>query len=184
MKVAGLEKIDGERASRRKKRVARKQRRCNNCGMNDYDRIAAVIRHLDDHHREQPDLARLAGVVGLTQYHFHRLFRSWAGITPKDFLQCLTLAHVRSLLRDGDSVLDASIEAGLSGPGRLHDLCVSLEAASPGEIKARGEGLRICYGFAASPFGECLIAETSRGICHLAFVDDGPERSVARLAAQ
>jgi AraC family transcriptional regulator of adaptative response/methylated-DNA-[protein]-cysteine methyltransferase len=152
--------------------------------MNDYDRIAAVIRHLDDHHREQPDLACLAGVVGLTQYHFHRLFRSWAGITPKDFLQCLTLAHVRSLLRDGDSVLDASIEAGLSGPGRLHDLCVGLEAASPGEIKARGEGLRICYGFAASPFGECLIAETSRGICHLAFVDDGPEQSVARLAAQ
>ena len=152
--------------------------------MDDYDRIAAVIRYLDEHHREQPDLARLAEVAGLTPYHFHRLFRSWAGITPKDFLQCLTLAHAKSLLRDGDSVLGASIEAGLSGPGRLHDLCVGLEAASPGEIKAAGDGLRISYGFAASPFGECLIGEAARGICHLAFVDSSPEQSVARLSAQ
>ncbi len=152
--------------------------------MNDYDRIGAVIRYLDEHHREQPDLACLAGVAGLTQYHFHRLFRSWAGITPKDFLQCLTLEHVKSLLRNGDSVLNASIDAGLSGPGRLHDLCVSLEAASPGEMKARGEGLRITYGFAASPFGECLIAETARGICHLAFVDGETEHGLAQLRAQ
>jgi AraC family transcriptional regulator, regulatory protein of adaptative response / methylated-DNA-[protein]-cysteine methyltransferase len=153
--------------------------------MNDYDRIGAVIRYLDEHHREQPDLACLAGVAGLTQYHFHRLFRSWAGITPKDFLQCLTFEHVKSLLRNGDSVLDASIDAGLSGPGRLHDLCVSLEAASPGEMKAQGEGLRITYGFAASPFGECLIAETARGICHLAFVDgETAEPGLARLRAQ
>ena len=152
--------------------------------MNDYDRIATVIRYLDEHHRDQPDLAGLAEVAGLTQYHFHRLFRSWAGITPKDFLQCLTLAHVKSLLRDGDSVLGASIDAGLSGPGRLHDLCVTLEAASPGEMKARGEGLGITYGFAESPFGECLVAETLRGICHLAFVDGTPDKSVAGLRAQ
>ena len=152
--------------------------------MNDYDRIAAVIRYLDEHHRDQPDLADLAEVAGLTQYHFHRLFRSWASITPKDFLQCLTLEHVKSLLRNGDSVLGASIDAGLSGPGRLHDLCVGLEAASPGEIKARGDGLRIVYGFAASPFGECLVGETARGVCHLSFVDGDPERSIARLRAQ
>jgi AraC family transcriptional regulator of adaptative response/methylated-DNA-[protein]-cysteine methyltransferase len=164
--------------------VARALPRCQNIAVNDYDRIAAVIRYLDEHHHEQPDLARIAAVAGLTQYHFHRLFRSWAGITPKDFLQCVTLAHVKSLLRDGDSVLDASIEVGLSGPGRLHDLCISLEAASPGEIKARGDGLRISYGFAASPFGECLIAETARGICHLAFVDGRAEECVARLTAQ
>ena len=152
--------------------------------MNDYERIAKVIRYLDDHQQEQPDLASLAAVAGLTQYHFHRLFKSWVGVTPKDFLQCLTLAHVKSLLRDGDSVLDASIAAGLSGPGRLHDLCVTLEAASPGEIKARGEGLGIVYGIAASPFGECLIAESPRGICQLSFIDDGAEESATRVRSQ
>ena len=153
--------------------------------MNDYDRIAAVIRHLDEHHREQPDLAGLAEVAGLTQYHFHRLFRAWAGVTPKDFLQCLTLTHVKSLLQRGESILDASLDAGLSGPGRLHDLCVSLEAATPGEMKALGEGLDVTYGFAASPFGRCLVGETSRGVCHLAFVDGGmTEDALARLMAQ
>jgi AraC family transcriptional regulator of adaptative response/methylated-DNA-[protein]-cysteine methyltransferase len=152
--------------------------------MKDYERVAMVIRYLDTHHREQPDLTRLAAVAGLTPSHFHRLFRTWAGVTPKNFLQCLTLAHVKSLLRNGDSVLDASIEAGLSSPGRLHDLCVSLEAASPGEMKARGEGLSVRYGFAESPFGDCLIAETARGVCHLSFVDGRPEESVARLKAQ
>lgn len=141
--------------------------------MNDYDRIAAVIRYLDEHHREQPDLARLAAVVGISPYHFHRLFRAWAGITAKDFLQCLTLSHVRSLLRDGESVLNASLNAGLSGPGRLHDLCVSLEAVSPGELKAGGRDLSITYGYASSPFGECLVGETARGVCHLSFVEAG-----------
>jgi AraC family transcriptional regulator of adaptative response/methylated-DNA-[protein]-cysteine methyltransferase len=152
--------------------------------MNDYERIETVIRYLDERHCDQPDLTQLARVAGLTPYRFHRLFRSWAGITPKDFLQCLTLEHVRSLLRQGDSVFDVSMEAGLSGPGRLHDLCVTLEAASPGEMKAGGEGLTITYGFAESPFGECLIAETSRGICHLTFVDRGRERALAGLRAQ
>lgn len=101
--------------------------------MNDYERIALVIRYLDEHHIEQPDLATLAEVTGLSSFYFHRLFHAWAGITPKDFLQCITLAHAKELLREGESVLDAALEAGLSSPCRLHDLCVSLESASPGD---------------------------------------------------
>jgi AraC family transcriptional regulator of adaptative response/methylated-DNA-[protein]-cysteine methyltransferase len=143
--------------------------------MDDYQRIAAVIRYLDESHTAQPDLAGLAQQVGLSPFHFHRLFSTWAAITPKDFLQCLTLAHAKELLRRGESVMDAALTAGLSGPGRLHDLCVNLEAASPGELKSGGEGWTIIAGLAASPFGRCLVAESPRGICRLAFVesDDG-----------
>jgi AraC family transcriptional regulator of adaptative response/methylated-DNA-[protein]-cysteine methyltransferase len=139
--------------------------------MNDYERVATVIRFLDRHHTDQPDLNQLAGAAGLSPFHFHRLFSAWAGVTPKDFLQCLTLEHVKQLLRDGDNVFDAALTAGLSGPGRLHDLCVTLEAASPGEMKNGGAGMQIDYGFAATAFGEALIAETKRGICHLSFAD-------------
>ena len=138
--------------------------------MNDYERIAQVIRFLDARHVEQPDLTTLAGRAGLSQFHFHRLFATWAGVTPKDFLQCLTLAHAKELLREGESILDVALESGLSGPGRLHDLCVNLEAASPGELKSGGAGWTISFGFADSPFGKCLIAESPRGICHLSFV--------------
>lgn len=140
--------------------------------MNDYERIACVIRYLDKHHTEQPDLNVLARQAGLSPFHFHRLFSNWAGVTPKDFLQCLTLAHVKESLQNGVSVLDSAMEAGLSGPGRLHDLCVNLEAASPGEVKSGGADWTITAGFAKSPFGKCLIAESPRGICHLSFVDD------------
>ena len=139
--------------------------------MSDYQRIADVIRYLDQNHTKQPSLESLAAHVGLSPHHFHRLFSRWAGVTPKDFLQCLTLAHAKSSLRSGASVLDTSLDVGLSGPGRLHDLCVSLEAASPGEVKARGTGWKITAGFADSPFGICLAAESPRGICHLSFVD-------------
>ena len=138
--------------------------------MNDYERIATVIRFLDRRHIDQPDLNQLAAGVGLSPFHFHRLFSAWAGVTPKDFLQCLTLEHVKKLLLDGHNVFDAALGAGLSGPGRLHDLCVTLEAASPGEMKNLGAGMQIDYGFAETPFGEALIAETKRGICHLSFV--------------
>ena len=147
--------------------------------MNDYERVANVIRFLDRHHTEQPDLHQLASAAGLSPFHFHRLFSAWAGVTPKDFLQCLTLEHVKHLLRNGDNVFDAALNAGLSGPGRLHDLCVTLEAASPGEMKNGGAGMQIEYGFAETPFGQALIAETKRGICHLSFVD-GPGRNSAR----
>lgn len=139
--------------------------------MSDYQRIASVIQYLDEHHPEQPDLSTLARHVGLSSYHFHRLFSRWAGITPKDFLQRLTLSHARTLLLNGDSVLAAALEAGLSGPSRLHDLCVSLEAASPGELKTGGAGWTIRAGFADSLFGTCLLAEGPRGICHLSFVE-------------
>jgi AraC family transcriptional regulator of adaptative response/methylated-DNA-[protein]-cysteine methyltransferase len=147
--------------------------------MNDYERVASVIRFLDQHHTEQPDLSALADAAGLSPFHFHRLFSTWAGVTPKNFLQCLTLEHVKQLLRDGDNVFDAAINAGLSGPGRLHDLCVTLEAASPGEMKTGGAGIQIDFGFAETPFGQALIAESKRGICYLSFVN-GNGRTAAR----
>jgi AraC family transcriptional regulator of adaptative response/methylated-DNA-[protein]-cysteine methyltransferase len=140
--------------------------------MSHYERIAQIIRFLDERHVEQPDLTTLAGRAGLSQFHFHRLFSTWAGVTPKDFLQCLTLAHAKALLRDGKNVMDVALESGLSGSGRLHDLCVNLQAASPGELKSGGAGWTISFGFADSPFGRCLIAESPRGICHLSFVEN------------
>src|SRR5438128_7781964 len=149
--------------------------------MNDYERIATVIRYLDRHHANQPDLNALAQCVGLSPFHFHRLFSNWAGVTPKDFLQCLTLEHVKTLLREGDTVLGAALNAGLSGPGRLHDLCVTLEAASPGEMKSGGAGLQIDYAFTDTTFGEALIAETRRGICHLSFLDVGGRNAAREL---
>jgi AraC family transcriptional regulator, regulatory protein of adaptative response / methylated-DNA-[protein]-cysteine methyltransferase len=152
--------------------------------MNHYEQIARVIRYLDTHYAEQPDLATLAEVTGLSPAHFHRLFSSWAGVTPKDFLQCLTLSHAKELLQGGTSVLATSLQSGLSGPGRLHDLCVSLEAASPGELKSGGTEWLITGGFGLSPFGMCLIAEGPRGICHVAFLDAGAEKEAwAELVA-
>lgn len=139
------------------------------CGVDDYSRIAILIRFLEANQQEQPDLATLADIAGLSQSHLHRLFRRWASITPKDFLQCLTVAHARRLLAKNHSVLDTALEVGLSGPGRLHDLCVHLEAASPGEIKSGGAGWMIRAGFAATHFGRALLADTPRGVCHLAF---------------
>ena len=147
--------------------------------MNDYERVANVIRFLDRHHTDQPDLNALANAVELSPFHFHRLFSTWAGVTPKDFLQCLTLEHVKQLLRDDYNVFDTAIHAGLSGPGRLHDLCVTLEAASPGEMKTGGADIQVDFGFAETPFGEALIGETKRGVCHLTFVD-GEGRTAAR----
>jgi AraC family transcriptional regulator of adaptative response/methylated-DNA-[protein]-cysteine methyltransferase len=139
--------------------------------MSDYERIARIIQYLQEHYNDQPSLAALARQAGLSPSHFHRLFTRWAGITPKDFLQLLTLSHVKRLLREGESVLHAALDGGLSGPGRLHDLCVTLEAASPGELKSGGADWVVRAGFAESPFGTCLIGEGPRGICHLSFVE-------------
>lgn len=139
--------------------------------MNDYSRVEQVIRHLDEHHLAQPSLSDLASACGLSTSHFHRLFRRWAGATPKDFLQCLTVEHAKRRLRESASVLDAALDSGLSGPGRLHDLLVTIEAATPGEIKTGGHGMTIGWGAAASPFGTCTLGWNSRGLCHLAFHD-------------
>ena len=147
--------------------------------MNDYERIARVIRYIDVHKAEQPSLEVLAREAGLSAFHFHRLFSAWVGVTPKDFLQCLSIAHAQALLREGRTVLDAALEAGLSGPGRLHDLAVSLEAATPGEIKSGGEGWTLVAGFAETPFGECLIAQSPRGICHVSFIEQAIHRGDA-----
>jgi len=139
--------------------------------MNDFARIATVIRYLDENHAGQPGLADLAANLGLSESHFHRLFHRWAGVTPKDFLQCLTVEHAKRRLRESTSVLEAALEAGLSGPGRLHDLLVTIEAASPGEFKSGGLGLEIEWGVAQSPFGRCSLGWNERGICHLTFSD-------------
>jgi AraC family transcriptional regulator of adaptative response/methylated-DNA-[protein]-cysteine methyltransferase len=145
--------------------------------MNDYERIARVIRYLDEHRLEQPCLADIAQHAGLSAFHFHRLFSAWAGVTPKEFLQCLTARHVRKALLSGRSILETALDAGLSGPGRLHDLCLIMEAATPGEVKSGGAGWKITAGFAECPFGICLVAKGPRGICHLSFVESGQEDS-------
>lgn len=149
--------------------------------MRDYERVKAIIRFLDEGREQQPSLDELALAAGLSPFHLHRLFSDWAGITPKAFLKCLTVRHAIELLRAGESVLSTSFEVGLSGLGRLHDLCVSLESASPGEIKAGGTGWIINAGFAESPFGLCLIAESPRGICHLSFDVDEDRTQAAEL---
>jgi AraC family transcriptional regulator of adaptative response/methylated-DNA-[protein]-cysteine methyltransferase len=136
----------------------------------DYSRIERAIRYLDANGAGQPDLTDVAKQVGLSPAHFQRMFTRWAGISPKRFLQHRTAQVVKRLLRENRSVLDASYEAGLSGSSRLHDLIVNAEAVSPGEYQKAGEGVVVKYGFHPSPFGECLIAVTARGICHLAFV--------------
>jgi AraC family transcriptional regulator of adaptative response/methylated-DNA-[protein]-cysteine methyltransferase len=133
---------------------------------------AAQIR---GHWRAQPEVEEIAEAAGVSATDLHHLFRRWAGLTPKAFLQALTLDHARRLLRDSASVLDASYEVGLSGPGRLHDLFVTHEAMSPGEWKAGGEGLTITYGFHPSPFGTALVLATERGLCGMAFADAGDE---------
>ena len=135
----------------------------------DYARIERAIRYLDREHAAAPSLAQVAEHVGLSEAHFQRLFTRWAGISPKRFLQHRTAVIVKQLLRERRPLLDVTYEAGLSGPGRLHDLLVNAEAVTPGEFQRAGKGLVIRYGFHPTPFGDCLIAVTPRGICHLAF---------------
>ena len=142
-------------------------------GRDDYERIAQAIRFLDDNFRNQPDLDELARRAGLSPWHFQRLFRRWAGISPKRFLQFLTVDYARDLLQRSLPVLDAAFEAGLSGPSRLHDLTVATEAVTPGELRRRGEGLVLRHGIADSPFGRCGLAMTQRGLCLLTFAPAG-----------
>jgi AraC family transcriptional regulator, regulatory protein of adaptative response / methylated-DNA-[protein]-cysteine methyltransferase len=141
----------------------------------DYDVVRRAIGHIRGHWREQPEIEAIAEAAGVTPTELHHLFRRWAGLTPKAFLQALTLNGARQLLRDSASVLDATYEVGLSGPGRLHDLFVTHEAMSPGEWKSGGEGLTIRFGFHPSPFGSALVMSTERGLAGLAFADAGEE---------
>jgi AraC family transcriptional regulator of adaptative response/methylated-DNA-[protein]-cysteine methyltransferase len=139
----------------------------------DRERISHALEWLEANVREQPTLEDLAAELGLSRYHLQRLFTRWAGISPKRFLQSLTVARARALLRDSQPILDASFESGLSSPGRLHDLFVHVEAMTPGEYKELGAGLSIRYGRHESPFGPCLIAMTDRGVCALEFLGSG-----------
>ena len=151
----------------------------------DYGRIAAALNYVARHYTNQPELAEIAAHAGLSDYHFQRLFTRWVGISPKKFLQYITLAHAKERLTQSISVLDAALEVGLSGPGRLHDLFISYEAMTPGEYKQRGRGLTIRYGFHPTPFGECLIMLTERGICGFAFVVEGKrEDTLSGLASR
>ena len=136
----------------------------------DYARIEKAIRYLDRERAAAPSLAQVAAHVGLSESHFQRMFTRWAGISPKRFVQQRTAEVVKQMLRERRPVLETSYAAGLSGPGRLHDLIVNAEAVTPGELQRGGMGVTVRYGFHPTPFGECLIAVTARGICHLAFV--------------
>ena len=133
----------------------------------DYEIVRRAIAFVSEHWRTQPEIDAIAAAAGVSAGDLHHLFRRWAGITPKAFLQALTLDHARALLRDSASVLDASFEVGLSGPGRLHDLFVTHEAMSPGEWKSGGAGLTMSYGFHPSPFGTALVMATARGLAGL-----------------
>lgn len=148
----------------------------------DYARIEKAIRYLDRERPAAPSLAQVAEYVGLSESHFQRMFTRWAGISPKRFVQHRTAEVVKRLLREQRPVLEATYEAGLSGPGRLYDLVVNAEAVTPGELQRGGLGVTVRYGFHPTPFGECLLAVTERGICHLAFVAPATRReAMARL---
>jgi AraC family transcriptional regulator of adaptative response/methylated-DNA-[protein]-cysteine methyltransferase len=141
----------------------------------DFERISRAIFYLERHHRDQPDLERIAAAAGLSPFHFHRLFTRWAGVSPNQFMRYLAVEHAKAALEAGNSVLEATFEAGLSGPGRLHDLLVTFEAVTPGEYKTQAAGIEISWGVHASRFGDVLVAATDRGICGLGFVEPGGE---------
>jgi len=150
----------------------------------DYTRIERAIRYLEQNYQHQPGLKELARGAGLSEFHFQRLFRRWAGISPKRFVQFLTAGHAVRMLRESRTNLEAAFDAGLSGGGRLHDLLVNFHAATPGELKRAGAGMTIQYGIHPSPFGECLIAVTARGVCHLGFMPAADRQAVlAELTA-
>lgn len=152
--------------------------------LSDYGRIEAAIHYLEQHADQQPALDQVAQQVGLSKYHFQRLFVRWAGVSPKRFLQFLTLERAKARLARAETVLETSHAVGLSGPGRLHDLFVTIEAVTPGEVRRLGAGLEIRYGIHPSPFGQCLLATTHRGLCELRFVDpDQHDAAVAALRA-
>jgi AraC family transcriptional regulator, regulatory protein of adaptative response / methylated-DNA-[protein]-cysteine methyltransferase len=150
----------------------------------DYERVRRIIAFISERWRDQPSLEAIAEHVGISTTHVHHLFRRWCGLTPKAFLQAITLDNAKALLADSASVLDATYEVGLSGPGRLHDLFVTHEAMTPGDFKTGGAGLTMRFGFHPSPFGEAILVATERGLAGLDFVDDGDrEAALADMSA-
>ncbi|HMH32711.1 MAG TPA: methylated-DNA--[protein]-cysteine S-methyltransferase [Puia sp.] len=139
----------------------------------DYNRIAEAIGYLNDNFKSQPGLEELAGKIHVSPFHFQRLFTEWAGVSPKKFLQYITIEHAKKMLKEKNaSLFDTAFDSGLSGTGRLHDLFINIEGMTPGEYKNGGESLAINYSFAESPFGNILVASTDKGICHIAFADE------------
>ncbi len=150
-----------------------------------YALIARAINHIDAHASQQPTLAQVAASVGLSEAHFQRVFRQWVGVSPKKYLQYLTVDHARTLLATRHTLLDTAHGTGLSGPSRLHDLFIQWEAMTPGEYARKGAGLRIAYGWFDSPFGDLLAMATDRGICGLGFASDlGRDATKADLFAR
>ncbi|ARS38573.1 cysteine methyltransferase [Sphingobacteriaceae bacterium GW460-11-11-14-LB5] len=137
-----------------------------------FNRIAEAINYIKANFKTQPGLEEIAEKVNLSPFHFQRLFSEWAGTTPKRFLQYISIGYAKEMLKENQSLFDTALETGLSGTSRLHDLFVNIEGMTPGEYKNGGENLHINYSFAESPFGNIIVASTSKGICHIAFYDD------------
>jgi AraC family transcriptional regulator of adaptative response/methylated-DNA-[protein]-cysteine methyltransferase len=148
----------------------------------DYNRIAEAISYFRENFKAQPKLEDVAEHVHLSPFHFQRLFKEWAGVTPKQFLQYLSIEHAKEILKtSGSNLFDTAFETGLSGTGRLYDLFIKVEGMTPGEYKNGGAALRINYSFADTPFGKVIVASTHKGICHMAFVDNGEEKALQQL---
>src|SRR5215510_1481745 len=143
----------------------------------DFARMTRAIEFIEREFERQPRLAEVAKHVGLSEFHFNRLFRRWTGLTPKQYLAEVTSRAAGNALREEASVMDAAHSVGLSGGGRLHDLTVTLDAMTPGEIRSGGEGVQVRHGVASTPFGSAFFAETPRGLCRLAFIEPGGERA-------
>jgi len=141
-------------------------------------RMGRAIRYLSAHYLDQPSLEDAAAAVNLSPFHFQRLFTRYVGVSPKNFVGHLTLDHAKSDLAQGKNLLETSLDAGLSGPSRLHDLCLKIEAMTPGDYAKGGAGVEILYGFHPSPFGIALILATAKGVCGLAFGDEGEEKRI------
>lgn len=149
-----------------------------------YQIVASAIRYIREHAYQQPELNQIAQAVNLSEHHLQKIFSAWAGISPKRFLQYLTKEHAKQALLKSANTLDAALESGLSGSGRLHDLMISCEALTPGEIKNGGRGVQLHYGEAVTPFGSALLGWTTRGICYLAFIDQDRELRQQELFTQ
>lgn len=146
-----------------------------------YDRIEKAIKYVSAHIKQQPSLEEIAAQLNMSEFHFQRIFTEWAGISPKKFLQYLTIEELKKELKNFSNLIEAAEQVGLSAQSRVYDLFVTIEAVTPQEYKQQGKGLKIEYGFHSSPFGECFIAVTTRGICALSFINNNREAVVKEL---